>query len=321
MAGDREQGPRGSDRIASGEDPSPADEWILALERAVQAARTRVEGLEVRATQLATDVGEVRQRLRDGGPLTYGELGARIEQVLRLGDEQANNLVAAASCDCAELLARAQAQAALTRANARQEAEELRLCAWQDRSKLLQDAETWAETLAVTAARTAEELLAAAEREAETLRAATETGLRQQRAATAEELAARAAERAVQVIDEADEHARYLVATTRQFADGVLAQADDLADATVAQAGAEAERHVRAVRQPVDELARQRDRIIGHLELLRRLLGLTPGPDRFAGDGGLAAVGRRRRLLLRVQASGCCVVGVRGVPPEDVEPV
>lgn len=238
VAGDQSR--RGFDAIEPGDDSTRVNEWISALERAVQAAQTRAEGLEVRTAGLAADVGEARQRLRGGGPLSYGELGARLEQVLRQGEDQANDLIAAAWSGCADLLVHVQVEAAQVRAQARQKAEELQAGVWQVRSRIRQDAETRAETLTETAARKSEGILGAAARETQLLRTATEVEIRKARASVEGEVAgiqAPAEREAAQVRARADAEVVALqsaaereAAQLRAVAFAVLRDADEKVD-------------------------------------------------------------------------------------------
>jgi len=109
----------------SGYDKTQVDERIGALEAALRDARARVEELDSRAMKLAGEVAEAHRQLREVERPSYSGLGARIEQLLRLAEEQASDVIAAATKDADDSLAQARVEAAQARAAAQNEAGEL----------------------------------------------------------------------------------------------------------------------------------------------------------------------------------------------------
>src|ERR687883_901786 len=93
----------------SGYDKTQVDERVATLEAALRDARARVEELDAQTMKLAGEVSEAHRQLREVGRPSYAGLGARIEQLLRLAEEQASDVIAAATKDADDALARAHA--------------------------------------------------------------------------------------------------------------------------------------------------------------------------------------------------------------------
>src|SRR3954449_10230459 len=111
--------------VYRGYDKVQVDERLGALEAALRDARARVEEVDARAMKLAGEVAEAHRQLREVERPSYSGLGARIEQLLRLAEEQAGDVIAAASKDAEEALAQARVEASQVRAAAQNESAEL----------------------------------------------------------------------------------------------------------------------------------------------------------------------------------------------------
>lgn len=95
-------------RVADGYDPEQVDRYVRELRRALAGARGRVavEQASARGLQARMD-WLIEQGGRTGGA-SYSGLGQRIEQLLRLAEEQAQDVVAAARREAAQTLAWAE---------------------------------------------------------------------------------------------------------------------------------------------------------------------------------------------------------------------
>ena len=187
MAGDQ-SGQLFQTRI-SGYDKTQVDERVTALEGALRDARARVEELDARAMKLAGEVSEAHRQLREVERPSYSGLGARIEQLLRLAEEQASDVIAAATKDADESLAQARVEAAQMRAAAQTESAEMTASAQRESTEVRSNATTEAEEIVATATRKAEETLAVAEREAAKLRSMADRETSDKRTAVERELA------------------------------------------------------------------------------------------------------------------------------------
>src|SRR4029450_12898144 len=102
-----------------GYDRAQVDERMQALEAALRDARARVEEVDARALKLSGEVAEANRQLREGERPSYSGLGSRIEQLLRLAEEQASDVIAAATKEAEEAVAQARVGAARERAGGR----------------------------------------------------------------------------------------------------------------------------------------------------------------------------------------------------------
>src|SRR5919199_2172006 len=131
----------------SGYDKTQVDERVAALEGALRDARARVEELDARSMKLSGEVSEAHRQLREVERPSYSGLGARIEQLLRLAEEQASDVIAAATKDADDALAQARLEAAQTRPTAQTEASELLAAAARESAEVRQSATTEAEEI------------------------------------------------------------------------------------------------------------------------------------------------------------------------------
>ena len=122
--------PRDFAKVMRGYDPHQVDEHIRQL--ATEVRRHQEDAVAARR-----DLNDAHRQIQEQERPTYSGLGARIEQLLRLAEEQATELVqaarseaneikAAAKVDGAELRAAAENEAAELRANAKRETDEVR---------------------------------------------------------------------------------------------------------------------------------------------------------------------------------------------------
>ena len=145
--------------VMRGYDRSQVDDTIDALESQLRTSRERMEELDQRSMKLAGEVAEAHRQLREVERPSYSGLGARIEQLLRLAEEQASDVIAAATKDAEEQLAKTQAEAAQVRAAAQNEAAETTATAQREAAEVRQTATTEAEEIVATSKRRAEEML------------------------------------------------------------------------------------------------------------------------------------------------------------------
>src|SRR5512135_1152076 len=121
-----------------GYDRAQVDDRIHALEASLRDARARVEELDARAMKLSGEVADAHRQLREVERPSYSGLGARIEQLLRLAEEQASDVIAAATKDAEDALAQARVEAAQARAAAQNESAELTANAQRESNELRQ---------------------------------------------------------------------------------------------------------------------------------------------------------------------------------------
>jgi cell division septum initiation protein DivIVA len=124
------------------------------------------------AEQGRIELAEARRRLAEA-PQDYDELGQRLSQILKLGEEEAAAKREVAEAEAAKLRDDAAAEADRTVTEARQQADNIMNAAQQEAERRVGDATTAAERLLAQAGADAEEALNTARAEADdTLRAA-----------------------------------------------------------------------------------------------------------------------------------------------------
>ena len=117
-------------RVMRGYDPHQVNEHLKQIDGDVRQHRDQAQALQQELT-------DAHRQLQEQERPTYAGLGSRIEQLLRLAEEQAteivqearteaNELNAAAKVEAAELRAAAENEAAELRANAKRETDDLR---------------------------------------------------------------------------------------------------------------------------------------------------------------------------------------------------
>ena len=176
---------------------------------------------------------------------TYSGLGARIEQLLRLAEEQATELVQAARSEANEIKAAAKVDGAELRAAAENEAAELRANAKRETDDMRGAAEREADSIRTTARREADELTSTTEREVAKLRATADHEVAEKRAATERDIAKlrTTTEREVAQLKAAAKRERdEILTTSKRQADEMRSQAQRILEESEAQrAQAEAE--------------------------------------------------------------------------------
>src|SRR5579862_6177802 len=159
-----EASPREFVTVMRGYDRPQVDDYVRQIETEVRAHREQGETLR-------GELEQARRQLQERERPTYSGLGARIEQLLRLAEEQASEVVRAARSEANEIKAAAKVDAAELRAAAENEAAELRANAKRESDDLRGAAEREADSIRTTARREADELTSTTEREVAKLRA------------------------------------------------------------------------------------------------------------------------------------------------------
>src|SRR3984885_12358621 len=114
--------PRAFARVMRGYDPHQVDEYFKQLDGEVRQHREQVQALQ-------QELSDAHRQIREQERPTYAGLGSRIEQLLRLAEEQATEIAQEARSAANELNAAAKVDAAEVRAAAENEAGELRAIA------------------------------------------------------------------------------------------------------------------------------------------------------------------------------------------------
>jgi O-antigen/teichoic acid export membrane protein/cell division septum initiation protein DivIVA len=299
------------DVVLRGYDRYQVEEHVRQLEDQARRARDEVEVLR-------RNLDDARGQLEEGERTAYVGLGSRTEQLLRLAEEQATEILAEARTDAGQLRAAAEQEVARLRTDAEREAAQLKVSAEQEQEEILTPARRQAEEMRGQAQRILEESqaqraqaeaefearLASRHEEAERQEAARLAAARaatqklvteaEQRAGTAQQRGAKASAQAEQTRREADQHAGQLVSGAQNNADRITAEAKTQADRLLANTGNEVERIRAATQRKLAELTAQRESIAGQLQQLRQLLGtqLAPAgeppaePTQAAGGGG-----------------------------------
>src|SRR6266496_4297980 len=102
---------------------------------------TAMQGYERQQVDEHISQSEAHRQLHEQQRPTYSGLGTRIEQLLRLAEEQATELVQAAGSEASEIKAATRADAAELRAGAENEAAELRANAKREPDNLCDSAD------------------------------------------------------------------------------------------------------------------------------------------------------------------------------------
>ena len=249
--------PREFATVMRGYDRHQVDEHIRQLEVELRQLREQVQSLR---RELSQAHGQEQERP------TYSGLGARIEQLLRLAEEQATELVQAARSEANEIKAAAKVDAAELRAGAENEASELRANAKRETDDLRGAAEREADSIRTTARREADELTNTTEREVAKLRATADHEVADKRAAAERDIAKlrTSTEREVAQLKATAKRERdEILTTSKRQADEMRSQAQRILEESEAQrAQAEAEfeiqlaaRREEAERQEAERLA------------------------------------------------------------------
>ena len=165
MAGEQSQ--QGFAMMMRGYDKAQVDERIHTLESALRDARVGMEEVDARASKLAAEVAEANRQLHQAERPSYQGLGSRIDQLLRLAEEQAGDVIGAASQDADGIRGKAASDVEQVRKDTTKEVADLLAVAGREVADLRRNATSEVDEIVSTATRKADEMLAIAEREAD----------------------------------------------------------------------------------------------------------------------------------------------------------
>src|SRR5690606_2556909 len=171
-----------------GYERSQVEKHIRALESALTQVRSRNRDLDKQIVRLRQELAEKETSLREVEQPSYSGLGARIEHLLRLAEEQASELVGQADAEASEMRAEARVDAQELRAAAENDAAEMRANAKREADELIAEAKSEAESHRSAAQREAGNLVDSAKSEAATIRTAIEHEAAEKRANLEREL-------------------------------------------------------------------------------------------------------------------------------------
>ena len=141
-------------RVMRGYDPTQVNNALERLDETVRKHKDQAQALQ-------RELAEAHRQLQEQERPTYSGLGSRIEQLLRLAEEQATEIVQEAKAAANEMNAAAKVEAAEARASAENEAAELRAVAKRETDDQRSSAEREAESIRTKAGREADELVPA----------------------------------------------------------------------------------------------------------------------------------------------------------------
>src|SRR5919106_1181426 len=267
-------------------------------------AKTGTTDARDRINELERKVAEQAKQLEERAQPTLSGLGTRVEQLLRLAEEQAKEhrgeskreaekLIAAAHLESKEVVEKARAvatavktaaerEAKATRDSAEREANELRASAKREAEALRAEAERETSQLRSVTDHEVAEHRATAEREIATIRATAEREiieLRNVASREAEEKRAAASRRR-----NSEAEANEIVDKAKAFAERTAADAKSEAEQLVFDAKTHAEVTKQTAEREVGELTRQRDAVTGQLTQLREMLSGLAGLGTLPGD-------------------------------------
>ena len=133
-------------KVMRGYDQHQVDEHLKQVDLEMRQHREQSQALQ-------QELNEAHRQLREQERPTYAGLGSRIEQLLRLAEEQATEIVAESRSAANELQAAAKVDAAELRAAAENEASELRASAKRETEDLRGSAEREADAIRTSARR------------------------------------------------------------------------------------------------------------------------------------------------------------------------
>jgi cell division septum initiation protein DivIVA len=126
--------------VRRGYEPSQVDRHVQALQRELENHKRRADEAERQARSL-----QAEEPAEKGSP--FAGLGARIEQILGLAEEEAHGLRGAANDEASQHRALAEQDADKVRKEADRYAQERRADAETEAQRILQDAKKRADTL------------------------------------------------------------------------------------------------------------------------------------------------------------------------------
>ena len=246
-------------RVMRGYDPHQVNEALKQLDNELRQHRDGTQALQ-------RELSEAHRQLQEQERPTYSGLGSRIEQLLRLAEEQATEILQEARSAANEFNASAKVEAAEARAAAENEAAELRANAKRETDDQRSSAEREADAIKTGARREADELTSTTEREVAKLRATADHEVAEKRAAIERDIAKlrTTTEREVAQLKASSKRERdEILTTSKRQADEMRSQAQRILEESEAQrAQAEAEfdiqlasRREEAERQEAERLA------------------------------------------------------------------
>jgi len=138
-------------RVMRGYDPTQVNTHLEQLSGDVRKHQENAQALQ-------RELADAHRQLQEQERPTYSGLGSRIEQLLRLAEEQATEIVGEARSAANEMNAAVKVEAAEARASAENEAAELRAVAKRETDDQRSSAEREAEAIRTKAGREADEL-------------------------------------------------------------------------------------------------------------------------------------------------------------------
>jgi hypothetical protein len=294
------------DIVLRGYERKQVDEHLARTAAERQAAAQRIGALERRVEELHFELQNAQKQGGEAEP-SYAGLGARVEKILRLAEEEAKDLQAEAQAKAEKERKAAEVNAAQVRAQAEEDGRARREQTRQEAAKLLEEARKEAAQVRAEAANEAaakrdeaEGILEAARAKAAQAAAEFEASLAKRREQAERDLAVRqeAAERhlketseqadqlrleAQKLRDEAERRSRQLLETAQREAEDIVAEARAKAE----RSRLEAERELAA-------LTHRRDSINAQLSNVREMLATltgsaVPGPDPAKVPAAVAA--------------------------------
>ncbi len=283
--------------VRRGYEPSQVDQRVAALRREVAESRSRAEAAERRVQELHT-------AQPDDKP-AYAGLGARIEQILGLADEEAQQVKAAAVEHATQHRSLTEQDAAKIRKEAERYAEERRADADTEAQRILQEAKRKADTLRDESERDAKARREEAEALFENNRAKAaqaaadfETTLAHRRDQSERDFTEKmkANEQQLTAVSHRSEQLRLEAEKLRADSDRkskrTLDEAARQADEIIAQAKAQAERIRTESERELSASTQRRDSINAQLTNVRQMLATLTGaslPDPLADEPAAGA--------------------------------
>lgn len=281
--------PFGIEVVRRGYDRDQVDARISQLTRDRDTAASRITLLEQRVEELSAEAETTRSQAADAEPVYVG-LGARVEKILRLAEEEADDLVEQARQDAARQQQAAGDAAGLARAEAETYASELKAANSEVCARIIEQAEALADELHTAADKDAKATRAEGTSffEDTRVRAAQaaadfETNLTKRREQAERDLAARQAkaearlaeveQRAEKLRTDAERLRKEAERRALQTTQNARQQAEDI----VADANAKAERIRSESARETAALANRREAINAQLANVRSMLATLTG--------------------------------------------
>jgi len=286
------------DIVLRGYERKQVDDHLGRINSERVAAAQRINALERRVEELHFELQNAQKQGAESEP-TYAGLGARVEKILRLAEEEAQDLKVEAQASADKDRKAAEAAAGQVRAQADEDARARREQTRQEAAKLLEEARKEAAQVRAEAANEAaakrdeaEGILEAARAKAAQAAAEFEASLAKRREQAERDLAIRqeAAERHLKETSDQAEQLRVEAQKMREEAERrsrqMLETAQREAEDIVAEARAKAERSRLEAERELAALTHRRDSINAQLSNVREMLATLTGAAVPAVGGG-----------------------------------